>query len=302
MKITFVCDDRLMKETGGIITFYYHLKTLCEKNNILFEVFTPRLDYDGGVYPIFTREHLHKQYDVLITNDFHSLARCRTVKANVRINYNHLGDLHVFGREEDKYSSYQPDHVYMNLKELKAQGNVYVSQIGQKLDFDERGIESKVLPMPFYPEKFKKPQQEGIAFASTDCERKNLPFLIDNVPEDIPVGLYCYTSRELPLNFKNSVVPNASIQQELAKYKMLLLPSYVDTYGYVLLEAMQYTRPVLIPQYWNRELPFDKVETKEDIIRLYNEPYKPKFDIHAYSQETERKWIELLKGGDEWRS
>lgn len=302
MKITFVCDDRLFKETGGIYTFYRHLKTMCDKNKIAIEVYTPNLFYEGKDMKVFDKEQLRHHHDIIISNDLRAVTRTRACKCNIRINYNHLGDLHVFGHSEYKDASFDSEYNVMYLRELREQGSVYVSQQGQVDDFKERGIAASVLPMPFYPEVFDKPEQDGIAFASTDCDRKNLQFLIDNVPESIQVGLYCFTERDLPMNFKNSVVPNTSVQRELAKYKMLILPSTIDTYGYVLLEAMQYTRPVIVPHYWNRELPFDRVETQEDIVKLYNSEYKPVFDIHEYSKNTEKKWIELFKGGDQWRS
>ncbi|HEH9442158.1 TPA: hypothetical protein SIA39_004236 [Aeromonas sobria] len=290
-KITFVVNNYFLITASGINTFLLHLKQLCALNNIEITVYDTIPNRPNSL----TRELMRTKHDIVITNDLDSVLRCAHIKCNLKINYLHIGDVHAFGHPDFKYNDMGANYVYEYLNALLDE-TVYVSQRTQCIDLQSRKIKHMLLPMPFYPTPVTVQDKAGLISIMPDCPRKNLDFCLE-CPSNIPFTYVGATNRLLPSNFKNIHVDNSQIAQLIANHKALLLPSHIDTYGYVLLEAVQHTRPILLKQRWNAELLFDKVETVEEVIQLMNEPYKPVFDINEYSKETERQWIALFNEG-----
>ena len=288
--ITFVVNNHFLISASGINTFLLHLKEFSKRNNIELQVYSTTPNCPN----FLSREVLSRKHDVVITNDLESAARCKRIKCHKKIDYLHIGDVHAFGYDEFKYNDMGASYVFEYTNILKDL-TVSVSQSTQVKDLTQRGIKSNLHPMPFYPTAITPPvKQEGIISVMPDCPRKNLDFCLQ-CPSDIPFTFVGCTTRTLPLHFTSALVDNSSISALIAQPKVLLLPSYIDTYGYVLLEAMQYTRPVLLNQRWNAELPFDRVQTFSEVQALMNAPYTPPFDVWEYSANTEKEWLQLFQ-------
>ncbi len=288
-EVTFVVNHQFMINASGINTFLTHLSTLCKRNDIILNVY----DTTQGKPNSFTRELMQRVHDIIITNDLESLRRCAKVKCNVNIHYLHIGDVHAFGYPEFQYNDMGANYVYEYLNALKGI-TVHVSQQTQLRDLEQRGLNGRLLQMPFYPADISNVvDKRGIISIMPDCQRKNLNFCLD-CPPDIPFTYVGSTYRQLPQNFTNVHVDNSEVQQLIATHKALVLPSYIDTYGYVLLEAVQHTRPILLAQRWNADLPYDRVQSFSEVIELLDKPYTPVFNINEYSATTEKQWMDIF--------
>ncbi|HGZ6765051.1 hypothetical protein [Vibrio parahaemolyticus] len=279
MKVAVASSSTIINETSGVNTFIHHLRTCLEKHDHELEVTTEERNYQHGC-------------DIYIANDAYSFAFANG--KNI-INVNHMGDVLGVMHTPDKVD-YPREYIfdYLN-KQVSFEGTNVSLHNSFKAGLTKLGIETDVIPLPFYPSEYTVPEhKDGIIIVGAGWPRKQLHKAIELIPADIPVTLLSSAELNLPDNWTQKVLPNSQVTNEIAKHKILFLPSCIEVYPYVLLESVAVTRAVVMPHFWNEGLPYDKVSSTSELVALYDQGYEPPFDIYDYSLKAENAWLDLL--------